>query len=81
MAPEYETSDSFDIPMSEDLAQYQVTENYTKMDSQQVNLSEGQIVQVIERFDTGKAHIDHILKMLSDLLNGTCVVMSHSICA
>ena len=56
MSPEYESSDTFDIPMSEDLAQYRVTENYTKMDSQQVNLTEGQVVYVIERFDTGEAH-------------------------
>ena len=71
---EYETADSFDIPMSEDLVQYRVTENYTKMDSQQVDLSEGHIVQVIERFDTGKGQIDHILKILSDLC---CQVTLH----
>jgi len=57
LAPEYEISDTFDVPMSEDLLQYRVTESYTKMDSQQVNLSEGQIVHVIERFDTGEACI------------------------
>jgi len=51
---EYETLDTFDIPMSEDLPQYRATENYSKMDSQQVDLTEGQVVSVIERFDTGE---------------------------
>ena len=50
---DYEMWGSTDIPINEELLQYRATENYTKKDSQQVNLSEGQTVLVIERCDTG----------------------------
>lgn len=51
---EYEMWVSTDIPINEELPQYRATESYSKKDSQQVNLTEGQTVSVIERCDTGK---------------------------
>ena len=50
---DYEMWAGTDIPINEELLQYRATENYAKKDSQQVNLSEGQTVLVIERCDTG----------------------------
>ena len=55
---------STDIPINEELLQYRATENYAKKDSQQVNLTEGQTVSVIERCDTGKEDVLEILRTL-----------------
>lgn len=48
---------STEIPIAEELTQYRATENYIKKDSQQVNLTEGQTVSVIERCDTGEYYV------------------------
>ena len=54
LTADYEMWMSTDIPINEELLQYRATENYIKKDSQQVNLTEGQTVSVIDRCDTGK---------------------------
>ena len=54
LTSDYEMWSSTDIPINEELLQYRATESYTKKDSQQVNLTEGQTVSVIDRCDTGK---------------------------
>ena len=54
---DYEMWMSTTLPINEELLQYRATENYTKKDSHQVDLTEGQTVPVIERFDTGKEFV------------------------